>query len=221
MVSDPVFAWALTVCFATVGVVWLVALTGAQRRIDRGSFFAHVLMSASMAIMPWAWSMAVPALLQIVVFTVAALWYAGLLVLRHAGAHTGHHDGPVFLGYHAAMMTAMVWMSALMALMAGGDPAGPASAHAHGMSMPGMNMPGMPTTTPGLDAATGLWQQPLWAIVITLAFVAMFLVAAVCMLVALVRGRSPAAPGPLSPVTQTLLNLVMAIGMGGSFLVLT
>ena len=82
-----------------------------------------------------------------------------------------------------------------------------------------MPMPGM---QPAGGSMTGLWQQPVWAVAVTLGFVALFAVATVWFLVDL--ARTPAGPrgaAPLSPLAQTLLNLVMAIGMGASFLVMS
>lgn len=217
MIPDPALAWTFTVWFTATGVVSLVALVRSRTWSDRGSYFAHVLMSLSMAIMPWAWSTAAPPLLQILVFTIAALWYVGLAVFRprtHAGPEAGgHHSGPLLLAYHAAMMAAMVWMSALMTMMMGGSTGDGMPDHG-GMSMPGMDMAG--------GAMTGLWQQPAWVVAITLGFVALFAVATVWFLVDL--ARTPAGSrgaAPLSPLVQTLLNLVMAIGMGSSFLVMS
>ncbi|UAJ81732.1 DUF5134 domain-containing protein (plasmid) [Leifsonia sp. ZF2019] len=216
MIPDPALAWTFTAWFTVTGAVALVALVRSRSRADRGSYLAHVLMSLSMAIMPWAWSTAVPPLLQIVVFTVAAVWYAGLAVFRprvHAGPETGgHHSGPLLLSYHAAMMAAMVWMSALMTLMMGGSTSGP------GMHMHGGDMAGMASGA----SMTDLWQQPVWAVVITLAFVLLFAVATVWFLVELTSAPgSSRGTEPLSPIVQTLLNFVMAIGMGVSFFVMS
>ena len=215
MIPDPVLAWVFTVCFGATGVVSLVALVRSRTWTDRGSYFAHVLMSVSMAVMPWAWSMAIPALLQIVVFTAAALWYVGLAVLRpqtHAGPEgPGHHHRTGYRVYHGAMMAAMVWMSVLMTLMMGGGTSGD---HMHDMG-------GMDRGGAGTAVMTGLWAQPVWAVIVTVAFVAMFVAAAVWFLVDLVRApEGPTPTAPLSPIAQTLLNLVMAIGMAASFLVM-
>lgn len=214
MIQDPALAWTVTVWFAATGAVSVIALLRSRSWPDVGSYLAHVLMSVSMAIMPWSWSMAVPAILQIVVFSAAALWYVGLAVFRprvHAGPEGGgHHSGPLLLGYHAVMMAAMVWMSALMTLMMGGSTAG-GGMHMHG-SMP------MGATV----SMTGLWQQPIPVVAVTVAFVALFAAATVWFFVELL-GMSPAPHGtaPLSPLVQTLLNLFMAIGMGASFLVMS
>lgn len=216
MIPDPALAWTFTAWFTVTGAVALVALLRSRTWADCGSYLAHVLMSVSMAIMPWSWSAAVTPLLQIVVFTVAAVWYVGLAVFRphvHAGPEAaGHHSGPLLLAYHAAMMAAMVWMSALMTLMMGG------SASGSGMHMHGGDMAGMSSGA----TMTGLWQQPVWAVVITLGFVGMFAVAAVWFVVELTTAPSSSrGSAPLSPIVQTLLNLVMAIGMGASFLVMS
>lgn len=216
MILDPVLAWALTTCFAATGAVSLAALLRSRAWADRGSYLAHLLMSVSMAIMPWPWAMAIPPLLQVLVFTSAALWYAGLAVLlprTHAGPEgLDHHGRAGYLVYHAAMMAAMVWMAVLMTLLMGGSTSGD-DAH-----MSGMDMGGMDASAGGI---AGLWQQPPWAVAVTIAFVAMFATAAARFVVDLVRApaTSPVA-APLSPVSQTLLNLVMALGMGASLLVM-
>ncbi|WEG08654.1 DUF5134 domain-containing protein [Microbacterium horticulturae] len=218
MVSDPTLAWALTVYFTATGVCSVAGLISSRRAVDRGSYLAHLLMSVSMAIMPWTWSMAVPTVLQVVVFTLAALWFVALMVFpAHGGAGSGHH-GPLALGYHAAMMISMAWMSALMTITMPGGTAD----HSHeagempGMAMPGMAMPNMTTPVAGTAG-----QQPVWAVVITFGFVAMFLAATVCFLVTLVRGAGPTVGAPLPPVIQALSSLVMAVGMGASFLLMS
>ncbi|MGH1525358.1 DUF5134 domain-containing protein [Leifsonia sp. L25] len=216
MIAEPALAWTFSAWFAGTGVIFLVALVHSRTWPDRGSYSAHVLMSLSMAIMPWTWSTSVPPLLQIVVFTVAALWYVGLAVFRprtHAGPEAGsHHVGPLLLAYHAAMMAAMVWMSALMTMTMGGSTGG--MRDSGGMAMPGMEM--------SRDSMAGLWRQPGWVVTVTLGFVALFAAATVWFLVDLARARGGRrGSAPLSPLVQTLLNMVMAIGMGGSFLVMS
>lgn len=216
MIHDPALAWTFTILFVATGLVSLVALLRSHAWSDRGSYLAHVVMSAAMAIMPWSWSMSIPALVQVVVFTIAALWYVGLAVLRprtHAGPEASrHHSSAGFLSYHAAMMAAMAWMSVLMTLMMGGSTSG-THAHVSGMDMAGMDM--SPQTI------IELWNQPAWVIVITVGFVALFAAATIWFLIELVRTpRSRLVRAPLSPLVQTLLNLFMAVGMGASFLVM-
>ncbi len=218
MIASPLLGWTFTVLFAATGVVTLVGAIRSRTWTDRGSYAAHVLMSIAMAIMPWSWSMAVPAIVQIVVFTAAALWYVALLLFA-VDAHPGpdtvhHHGGGMLVGYHAVMMAGMVWMAALMSMMMGTDISGSAEHDMSGTT----GMGDMSTTGSGDD----LWAQPTWAVVVTLVFVLVFAVAAVVFFIELLRlPSSRRGAAPLSPLTGTLVNLAMSAGMGGAFLLMS
>lgn len=218
MIPDVVAAWAASIFFAALGALSLIALVRSSTWSDRISYLAHTLMSASMTIMPWGWSLSVPAILQVTVFTAAALWYLGLAVLQPRtaagpeGAGHRHHLG--YLVYHAAMMSAMVWMALLMTLMMGGSTSGMTDGHMD-------HMPGMIDRGPSTASMTTLWQQPPGVIVITLAFVVMFIGAVIWFLVDLIRSPLTAArSAPLPATAQALLNLLMAAGMATSFLIM-
>ena len=227
---DPSFAWILSVGFAVLGAVSLIAALRARGTADRISYGLHVLMSAGMVAMPWAWGMSIPVPLSVAVFTAASLWYAYQALFRPAsaaGPGDGHvHHGPVLLWYHAAMMAAMVWMAVLMSIMAdlsgmGGD-GHSAMAGMSGMSG-GAPMAGMTDSAPtaGMSMADTV-SLPVWSIALSLAFVLLFAVAAVWYLVRLVRAPSgdPRAHPALPPVFDTLLSFLMAIGMGAGFLLM-
>jgi len=69
-----------------------------------------------MVAMPWPWVWVFPTILQITVFTLAALWYAFLVLFGSTAPSDphGHHTSASVLRYHGGMMTAMVWMAVVM-----------------------------------------------------------------------------------------------------------
>lgn len=124
--------------FGLAGGFYLVRLVRDHTWDDRILNATHLLMSIVMIMMPLGWSTRIPAGVQILVFSAAALWYAYLVLFRpRAVSETvdGHHAGRPRLIYHAGMMLAMVWMAAIMAPLPGSDAAT--------TSMPSMSMPGM------------------------------------------------------------------------------
>ncbi|MFT4123641.1 MAG: DUF5134 domain-containing protein [Microbacteriaceae bacterium] len=242
MISSPPLAWAFTLWFALLGAATLLALARVRGGGPRGwglrgwglrlSYLAHLVMCVAMATMPWSWSAAVPAIATITVFSLFTLGYLGLAVVAPTEAAPGeeHHGSRLLAVYHAAMMSAMVWMSVLMTMLA--DAAGGMS----GMSGTGMSGTGMSGTSMsdtgmshtgmhgtgmhGTDAS-GIWQLAPWALVVTGAYVALFAVAAVVFLVRLLRAPATTrGTASLSPRGGVLLNLAMALGMGASFLVM-
>jgi hypothetical protein len=170
---------------------------------DRISNLLHLAMSGAMAAMPWS---AVPALPQIVVFTAGAFWYAGIALYRptadaRLGVGHGAHGGTVGLWYHAAMLLAMVWM-AVAGIPVGPDAASAGSTMTHGAD-----------AVPG--AATG---DAPWALALSIALGCGFAIAAVWLVVLLIRESVGAARG--REVADLTASTAMAAGMAFSFLVL-
>lgn len=129
--------------FALTGGYYLFRLIRDPGWNDRILDATHLLMSVLMMTMPLGWSTRIPAGLQIVLFTAAALWYAYLLMFRpYAVSETvgSHHAGRPRLLYHVGMMLAMVWMAAIMAPLPGSAASASTMPDA---SMEGMIMPGM------------------------------------------------------------------------------
>lgn len=158
--------------FAVTGGYYLVRLVRDQSWDDRILALTHVLMAALMIMMPLGWSGRVPAGLQILVFTAAALWYAYLLMFRpYAVSETlgSHHAGRPRLLYHVGMMLAMVWMAAIMAPLSG--PAGAATTSMPNGSMEGMIMPGTGSSSAASGAAAPVhgWADPV-SVLIGIAF---------------------------------------------------
>lgn len=197
MSFSPATAVILTVLFSVTGIGYLVrALRGGGGSIGRTSDVLHVVMSFAMLAMPWAWGMTVlPPVLQMFVFGLATLFFAGLLFVGPTvGEATDHHSGFGPLAYHVVMMGSMIVMAIMMNGMASGG----------GASMPGMVMSGSRVDTSGTDAWTG---------VAGVVFVVVFAAGAVWQLVRLVR---PAHMHPGARVNSALL-LLMSGGMALAF----
>ncbi|MGD9515342.1 DUF5134 domain-containing protein [Mycolicibacterium sp.] len=135
MVSDPVLQWVLTVAFSATGLYAIVRVGVDRRPLLVVGDALHLLMSVGMVAMCWLWWSAIPATAQIVVFGLATVWFAVLLVLQLArrlpraalGGHSPWHQAA-----HAIMMLAMVWMTLSMTT---GETAGDHSHH-HGRGLP-------------------------------------------------------------------------------------
>ncbi|AZH84591.1 DUF5134 domain-containing protein [Plantibacter sp. PA-3-X8] len=114
----------MTVLFFVTGVGYLIRAARDRDPVGRLSDIFHVVMSFSMLAMPWSWGMAVfPPVIQIIVFSLATLFYLVLLFGTPAPAHhtdpdspisSHHHAGWPRVGFHAFMMGAMVVMGVLM-----------------------------------------------------------------------------------------------------------
>lgn len=181
MIQDQLLRVLLTLLFGGPGLFLLVEVIRSphlRARIDAGT---HGLMCVAMIAMAWPFGVNWPIAPQVAIFTLAALWFLGQLLIPGSAA-SGHAHGSgtfrvVALVYHALMMLSTVWMVAAMpSLMnisasAGGAP-----------SMSGMDMPGVdtPRTSTG-----GPWHG--FAITFGWIFVVIFGAASVFLLVVLVR----------------------------------
>ena len=90
MVGD-LTRWLLSILFALTGAWYLAALAGClvtRRGVWRPAVgaFAHLLMSAAMVAMFWTWGQHVPTITQVTVFTAAAAWFAGQVLLAEPSA---------------------------------------------------------------------------------------------------------------------------------------
>jgi len=225
VIADEGLAWVFSAWFAVLAVVSAIGVLRAQNAADRASYLAHVVMLATMAIMPWHWFMAVPGVVWIVVFGAAALGYAGLALSRPGvvvGPGAGHHAGRLVAWYHVGMMLGMVWMIVLMELLraAGTHPViplgtgtGTGGAHAHGAAG---------AISAGAIDAPPLWHLPLWAIGLTYLCAAMFLVAAVWFLAQLRRAPRGTRRGEALPArVELLIGAAIAAGMAVSYFVMS
>jgi hypothetical protein len=214
MVADPTVAWLLTALFAATAAAYLYGALGrGQARDVRCAVddVLHVLMAVAMVVMLWPWGMSVPAMVYVLVFTAAALWFVSR-ALFPAATTPERHGSPQAAWYHAAMMGSMVFMAAVMSVAM--DPtdvgAQPAAADT---AMAGMDMAGMSGMDMGGAAGTpGAVPMPddVWVWVPSLVLAIGFAVAAVRLGGIAYRRRGGAA---LFGATGG----VMAVGMAAVF----
>ena len=216
MYDNLAVAWLLTGIFSITGVYSLIRAGRGGAATDRLSYGAHVLMSAAMVAMSWSWGMRIPATVEIVVFSLAALFYGYLLVAApqaHAGPGGAHHSGPALIGYHVGMMTSMVWMAIAMGRAMGSRMAGmgEGGTAAMGGMEPAVTSP--LNSGPGPAEMTGM-TLPDWVRGVDLGWTVGFAAAAGWFAVRLIR--RPAGT-PLERIMDTIVSLLMAVGMAGSF----
>jgi hypothetical protein len=209
MTADVALRWVVTVLFGLSVAECAQALLAHRGQWPTVVNHAlHLVMSVAMIVMAWPWGMNVPTFPSMLLFLLAALWFAGLGL----AVSTQTHDRLVN-AYHAVMMAAMAWMYAAM----NGDLLTGTSAHAP--NHPGMNMPGMgtPTTDPTADASgTG------WIATVSWLLVAFFAGAAAYWLYRYIgeRRAAPRGAGALAHA-GVLCQAFMAAGMAISFAVMT
>lgn len=110
MIAATGLRWLVTVVFVAAGVFCLYRCVRHGSVLNRVNDLLHVLMCAAMIAMAWPVGMGFARVPQIVLFTIAAVWFVGMLVVgRHR--HAGHH---------AVMMAAMAGMVFAMPLAMGG-----------------------------------------------------------------------------------------------------
>lgn len=205
--GTPATALVVSILFAITGTYYLVRTIIGFSWPDRISNLAHVPMSIVMVAMPWPWVSAFPTVLQITVFTLAALWYVFLVLFRSTAPSdpSGHHTSPSVLRYHGGMMAGMVWMAVAM------SPNAPVTSDEPGMSM-------SMSAGSGWTSMTG---AAPWGIVISTVLGALFAIAAAWFIVRLIR----LAGGRLGEVGAVRImdaaaSVLMGSGMSIAFLVL-
>ncbi|NUS43878.1 MAG: DUF5134 domain-containing protein [Mycobacteriaceae bacterium] len=185
MITEIVLRWVVTAMFA-VSAAHCVAALRQPGGLDRVGHCLHLLMCLAMIAMAWPFSMSWPTIPPMVLFVVAAAWFAVAAVTR-GGRRPTH-------AYHAVMMAAMAFMYAAMtedlipgsgSVMAGMDAGGGMA----GMDMPGMDMGGTQMSSAPAAAAGVDWTR-----VGATAWVAVFAAAAVLWLYRYFAHRA-AAPG--------------------------
>lgn len=200
--STPV-SIVLTLVFAVAGLGYLAFAVRSASGASRASDVLHLLMSIAMLSMPWAWGMKfMPPGLQLIVFGLGTAFFTVLLLGRGRFAGLGHHaHGGAqawMLGYHVAMMAAMVVMAGTM--LAVGSSGDGATA-----SMPGMNMGAGSSSTASSSGSMGAWSATLSA------FAVIFLIGTAWSLFRLLRARR--APHPVWAGADAALLLLMSGGM--------
>ena len=243
-IGSGVSGWALSLLFAIAAVWYLVILFRSFRwtagpghwRQPVGAFL-HVLMCVAMISMFWSWGTAIPAIVQVTVFTAAAAWFAGaaLFAGRQLPAASGCHETPAESGastgpvrrsgqrlgtwYGAAMMGAMVWMSVAMsamsapALVLASDGAGASTGSMAGMTMgSGLRHPA------GMSAGLPMGSGDAWISVVSVTLCAGFFAAAVWYAVAAFRAAAIPGLRPLRVLVHDGVGALMAAGMAVALL---
>ncbi len=138
MIAAGGLRWILSLMFAVPLLygVWRMVLpaTGVAERADHA---LHAAMGALMIAMAWPWGMDLPALPQVVLFSVGGLWFLAAAPFR-TGDRTRSRAVLAALP-HGLMMGAMAWMVAAMA--SSGAMSGQSEA-AGAQDMAGMDMSG-------------------------------------------------------------------------------
>jgi len=166
VITGPVLPWVFTALFLAVAAHCVVGLGVALRPVMPGgvgdrsgggvdgrtaiAHLCHLLMSLSMVAMAWPWWSHLPATPQVVVFALAAAWFA----VQTRSATTGRLRHVI----DAAMMLAMVWMVAVMGYGPHATDAGMAGTmadHQHGTLAPVQVAVGLGLTVVMLAAAVG------------------------------------------------------------------
>ncbi len=224
--------WLLSAVFAFTGTWYLLVMYRALVRPAPGwrsavGAGAHMLMSAAMIAMFWPWGAHIPSIAQMTVFTAAAAWFLSEVLLAgprggHSGAELLSARGPHADWYHAAMMTAMVWMAVAMATMQSPTSVLTTSTRTNGASaMFGMSMSSlrMPAMAANGSPAMSMGAPAAWVSVICLLLGAGFLAAAAWYALAAVRTLSAAAnPLPAGRLMHDGIGALMALGTGVTLL---
>jgi len=128
VITEIGLRWIVTLAFAAAGAFCLYRCVRHGSAVHRVRDVLHLLMCAGMVAMAWPGAMHVARIPQIVVFAVAAAWFAGMLVVGRKNRLSP--------GHHALMMAGMAWMVRVMPLAMSGTatPASGSDEHA-GMAM--------------------------------------------------------------------------------------
>lgn len=171
MISSVPLSVLLTVVFAATGgyslLRWASLRAGvAGHHGDRVAELSHLVMSAAMIAMVWAYGGPIGNAAQIVLFTVLA----GYFLTRLPVGRPTRPGGCPAPGFHLLMCGSMVWMVAAMPLLTGGLAMDSAGGHMHDMPMGGADAAGQDGQPP---PAT-----PAWAVVVTVVLSVALLAAA-------------------------------------------
>lgn len=111
VIDDIVLRWIVTVLFAasTAGYAYIMSAQRV-RSIDSVNHLLHLAMSMAMLVMAWPAGMTRSAVGPMAFFLLAAVWF-----VFASGRVPSGMPGRLTNGYHAAKMTAMAWMYAVMA----------------------------------------------------------------------------------------------------------
>ncbi|WP_410643321.1 DUF5134 domain-containing protein [Amycolatopsis sp. lyj-346] len=177
MIEATGLRWILTAVFAAAGAFCLYRCVRRGPVTSRIADVLHAVMCAAMAAMAWPATMSVARVPQLVLFGLAAGWFA-VVAVRGGAVHDGH-EGRWQSGYHAVMMAAMAWMVfAMPRAMVGGSGTTDVSGH-HGGSA-------AMTSTAG--------SAPVDVLIVALVLAAVFCLAGIAFLARAIDGARVARP---------------------------
>ncbi|WKG01701.1 DUF5134 domain-containing protein [Mycolicibacterium sp. HK-90] len=194
MIADLALRWVVTVFFVLSAAECAYAFTRARDRPGSAvSQLLHLAMAVAMLAMAWPRGAELPTAGPTVFFLAAAVWFlAGALRPDRAG-------GRLVNGYHAAMMTAMAWMYALMNGTF-------LTQHPEAVVMAGHHMHAMEHGAP----------QPVWIPVVNGVLTIGFVVAAAAWLYRyfVARRQSPVPSAHFGTLCRAMMAAGMAIMFG-------
>lgn len=168
MIEAVGLRWIVSAVFVVAGLFCAYRCLRQGPATSRFGDVLHMVMCAGMVAMAWPATMSFARVPQLVLFGLAAAWFAGT-----AAWHTGRWHR----GYHAVMMAAMAWMVfAMPTAMTGG-----------GGTVDMEGMPGMAMPVGGGGSPTGVG-------VLALVLAAVFALAGTAFLARVIDGVRSAPP---------------------------
>lgn len=208
MIADLALRWVVTVLFALSAAECIYAFTRSYERPSVAvSQLLHVAMAVAMVVMAWPRGAELPTVGPMVFFLTAAVWF---LTGRMRFATSGDR---LVNGYHAAMMSAMAWMYAVMngnVFAAHGDPVMTTGHDGHSMHMAAHTVDVVPAA---MDHAAA---QPMWINAVNWTLTVGFVIAVAVWLYRYFAGRH-SSKMPSSGHFGTLCRAMMAAGMAVMF----
>ncbi|MFK0121097.1 DUF5134 domain-containing protein [Streptomyces sp. NPDC090994] len=216
MINATGLRWILTALFVlpALHALWLAARPG-RTLPNRVGHLLHAVMGGAMAAMAWPWGMDLPTDPQVVLFSVAAVWFAATATLR-SPATDSLRTRLLAAVPHVVMMLAMAWMAAVMdgsAMGSGGSGGGHHDMEGMDMSATGA------ISVMSLTGAGQQWTAALLAVVLTA-------LGLLWLSQAFDRGRVVTAPGRGAAVpvraeaAEPACHGAMAVGMAVMFVLL-
>ncbi|OMC29578.1 hypothetical protein A5740_17660 [Mycobacterium sp. GA-1841] len=207
MIADLALRWVVTVLFALSAAECVYAFTRSHERPSIAvSQLLHLAMAVAMVVMAWPRGAELPTVGPMFFFLAAAVWFlTGVMRIATSGDRLVN-------GYHAVMMSAMVWMYAVMngnVLVAHGDPV--MTGHdGHSMHMAAHTVEAVSATMEHGVA------QPMWINAVNWTLTVGFVIAVAVWLYRYFAGRQ-SSEMPSSGHFGMLCRAMMAAGMAVMF----
>lgn len=150
--------WVLSVASAATAVYHLYVLVCQDGRhrslrpiIDDA---LHVLLGLAVIALVWPWGAAVPVILDVVVFTAAALWFAARALFAPSSSVVGFRD---LAWYRGVLMAAVVWLAVVISVRMSTLPTEAAASATPTGTMPSMGIGPANNPVTLIAAPTELW----------------------------------------------------------------